>query len=74
MEHPTSVLSLLVLQFVGTLTAHLYLTDDICEPFAACVFTLDRFVCNSVCDDEEDFREVGVIWSQDDGVVAVERR
>lgn len=55
-------------------TAHLYLTDDIRQPFAARVFALDRFVRNSVCDDEEDFWEVGVIWSEDNGVVAAERR
>lgn len=56
------------------MTAHLYLTDDVCQPFAAWVFTLDRFVRDAVCDDEEDFREVGVVWSEDDGVVAVEER
>lgn len=54
--------------------AHLYLTDDTCQPFAARIFTLDRFVCHSVRDDEENLGEVGVVWSKDNGVVAVERR
>lgn len=53
---------------------HLNLTDDVCQPFAARVFALDRFVGNSVRDDEEDFGQVGVVWSEDDGVVAVEKR
>lgn len=52
---------------------YLYLTYDICKSFAASIFTLDRFVCNSICDDEENFRKVGVVWAEDNGVVAVER-
>lgn len=57
-----------------TVMAHLYLTDDICQPFAAGIFTLDRFVCNSICDDEENFGQVGVVWSKDNGVVAVKKK
>lgn len=52
---------------------HMNLTDDVCQPFAARVFTLDRFVGNSVCDDEEDFGQVGVVWSENNRVVAVEK-
>lgn len=50
------------------------MTDDVCQPFAARVFALDRLVGDSICDDEEDFGEVGVVWSEDDGVVATEGR
>lgn len=63
------------MKFLGDkAVTHLYLTNDVCEPFAASVFTLDRFICDAVCDDEENFREVGVVWAEDDGVVAVGRR
>lgn len=52
--------------------SHLYLKNDIGQPFAACVLALYRFIRNSVCDDEEDFGEVGVLWSEHDGIVAAE--
>lgn len=51
--------------------AHLYLTDDISQTLAACIFTLDRFICNSFCDNEENLREIGVVWAEDNGIVAV---
>lgn len=54
--------------------AHLYLTDDICESFAACVFTLNGLICNPVSYDEEDLGKVGVVWPKNNRVVAVERR
>lgn len=55
-----------------SLWPHLYLTNDISEPFAARVFALDRFVCDAVSYDYEDFGKVGVLRPKDDGVVAVE--
>lgn len=36
--------------FLSTV-AHLYLTDDVGQPYAARVLALDRFVCDSVRDD-----------------------
>lgn len=63
-----------ILSFLSPDAAHLYLTDDVGQPFAACVFALDRLVGDSVGDDGKDFWEIGVVWSEDDGVVAVEGR
>lgn len=60
--------------FLSPDAAHLYLTDDVGQPFAARVFALDRLVGDSVGDDGKDFWEIGVVWSEDDGVVAAERR
>lgn len=65
---PCNTTSLIIL----SMGAHLYLTNDIGQPFAAGVLALYRFVCNSVCDDEEDFGEVGVVWSKHNGIVAAE--
>lgn len=52
-------------------TAHLYLTNNVCETLTACVFSFNRFVRNPVGYDEENFRKAGVVWSEDNGVVAV---
>lgn len=49
------------------------LANDVGQPFAAHIFAFNGFVGHAVGDDEEDFRQIGVVWSKDDGIVAVEK-
>lgn len=50
-----------------------HLMNDVGQPFAARIFAFNRFVGHSHRDDEEDFRQIGVVWSEDDGIVAVKK-
>lgn len=51
----------------------LHLTNDVGQPFAARIFAFNRFVGHSIGNDEEDFRQIGVVWSEDNGIVAVKK-
>ena len=50
---------------------HLDLSDHVGQPLAAGVLALHGLVGHALGDDEEDLGEVGVVRSEDDGVVAV---
>lgn len=51
--------------------AYLDLTNDVRQPFTARVLTLHRLVRHAVSNDAENLGQVGVVWSEHDGVVAV---
>lgn len=51
-----------------------HLANDVGQSFAAHVFAFNGFVGHAVGDDEEDFGQIGVVWSEDDGIVALEKK
>lgn len=51
----------------------LHLANDVSQSFAAHIFAFNRFVGHSIGDDEEDFRQIGVFWSEDDEIVALKK-
>lgn len=52
---------------------YLHLANDVGQPFAARIFAFNWFIGHSICDDEEDFRQIGVVWSKDNWIVAVKK-
>lgn len=51
----------------------MHLANDVGQSFAAHVFAFNGFVGHAIGDDEEDFRQIGVVWSEDDGIVALKK-
>lgn len=50
---------------------YLYLKDNISQSFAAVVFTFNRLVGDAISNDGENLGKVCVVWSENDGIVAV---
>lgn len=65
------ILCFLQVLFCLSVHTHLYLTNHVGQSFAAPVFTFNRFIHNTVSDDDENLGKVRVIRSKNDGIVAV---
>lgn len=75
LKHPISTQTLGLcshFQFLAP-RAYLHLANDVGQPFAARIFAFNWFIGHSICDDEEDFRQIGVVWSKDNWIVAVKK-